>query len=128
MKHNLKPIARIVAYSYTGVDPNFMGIGPVDAVNQVLKSAGLTKNDIGLFDINEAFAAQFLACEKLLELDAEKTNVCGGAIALGHPVSASGNRIISNLAYSLQRTGERYGVGASCIGGGQGISVLLERC
>ena len=88
----------------------------------------MTRNDVGIFDINEAFAPQFLACEKALELDPSRTNMCGGAIALGHPLAASGARITNNLAHALQRTGDQYAVGSACIGGGQGIAVLLERC
>jgi len=125
---NLKPIARLVAYSYVGCDPKIMGIGPVPAINKVLEAANLTRNDVGIFDINEAFAPQFLACEKALELDPSRTNMCGGAIALGHPLAASGARITNNLAHALQRTGDQYAVGSACIGGGQGIAVLLERC
>jgi len=127
-EHNLKPIARLVGYSYVGVDPSIMGIGPVPAIEAVLKNAGLNKDEVGVYDINEAFAPQFLACEKALELDSEKTNVCGGAIALGHPLAASGSRITAHLAHALQRTGEKYAVGSACIGGGQGIAVLLEKC
>jgi len=126
--NGLKPIARVVAYSYVGVDPTIMGIGPVPAIEKVLALGGITKNDVGIFDINEAFAPQFLACEKALELDPSKTNVCGGAIALGHPLAASGSRITAHLAHALQRTGERYAVGSACIGGGQGIAVLMEKC
>jgi len=127
-EHGLKPIARLVAYSYVGVDPTIMGIGPVPAIEKVLALSGLSKNDVGIFDINEAFAPQFLACEKALELDPERTNVCGGAIALGHPLAASGSRITGHLAHALQRTGDRYAIGSACIGGGQGIAVLLEKC
>lgn len=124
----LKPLARLVSYSYVGVDPKIMGIGPVPAIEKALKVASLSKNDVGIFDINEAFAPQFLACEKHLELDPSKTNVCGGAIALGHPLAASGSRITAHLAHALQRTGEKYAVGSACIGGGQGIAVVLENC
>lgn len=127
-EHNLKPIARLVAYSYVGVDPSIMGIGPVPAIEAVLKYGGLNKDQVGIYDINEAFAPQFLACEKALELDPSKTNVCGGAIALGHPLAASGSRIVAHLSHALQRTGEQYAVGSACIGGGQGIAVLLEKC
>lgn len=127
-QHGLKPIARLVGYSYVGVDPSIMGIGPVPAIEQLLKNAGLNRDQVGIYDINEAFAPQFLACEKALELDSAKTNVCGGAIALGHPLAASGSRIVAHLSHALQRTGEQYAVGSACIGGGQGIAVLLERC
>ena len=124
----LKPLARLVSYSYVGVDPKIMGIGPVPSIEKALEVAGLAKNDVGIFDINEAFAPQFLACEKQLELDPSKTNVCGGAIALGHPLAASGSRITAHLAHALQRTGEKYAVGSACIGGGQGIAIVLENC
>lgn len=127
-EYGLKPLARLVSYSYVGVDPKIMGIGPVPSIEKALDVAGLTKNDIGIFDINEAFAPQFLACEKQLELDPLKTNVCGGAIALGHPLAASGSRITAHLAHALQRTGEKYAVGSACIGGGQGIAIVLENC
>jgi len=127
-EYGLKPLARLVSYSYVGVDPKIMGIGPVPSIEKALDVAGLTKNDIGIFDINEAFAPQFLACEKQLELDPSKTNVCGGAIALGHPLAASGSRITAHLAHALQRTGEKYAVGSACIGGGQGIAIVLENC
>lgn len=124
---NLKPLARIVSYAYVGCDPTIMGIGPVPAIKKVLELGGITKQQVGIFDINEAFAPQFLACEKELELDEAKSNVCGGAIALGHPLAASGSRITMHLAHALQRTGEQYAVGSACIGGGQGIAILMER-
>ena len=125
---NAKPLARIVSYCYVGCDPTIMGIGPVPAIQKVLELGGITKNDVGIFDINEAFAPQFLACEKELDLDPSKTNVCGGAIALGHPLASSGSRIMAHLAHAVQRTGERYAVGSACIGGGQGIAILIEKC
>ena len=125
---NAKPLARVVAYSYVGCDPTIMGIGPVPAINKVLELGGISKNDVGIFDINEAFAPQFLACEKELDLDPERTNVCGGAIALGHPLASSGSRIMAHLAHAVQRTGDRYAVGSACIGGGQGIAILIEKC
>lgn len=127
-EHGLKPLARVVAYSYVGVDPTIMGIGPVPAIQKVLEMSGLNRDQVGIYDINEAFAPQFLACEKALELDTAKSNVCGGAIALGHPLAASGSRIVAHLTHALQRTGEQYAIGSACIGGGQGIAVLLERC
>jgi len=124
----LEPIARLVGYSIVGVDPTIMGIGPVPAIENLLKVCGLNKNDVGIYDINEAFAPQFLACEKALGLDPEKTNVCGGAIALGHPLAASGSRITAHLAHMLHVQNQKYAIGSACIGGGQGIAVLLERC
>lgn len=125
-KHGLKPMARIVSWGIVGVDPTIMGIGPVPAIEQALKRAELTVADIDLFEVNEAFAAQYLAVEKELGLDREKVNVNGGAIALGHPVGASGARILLSLAYELKRRGGKYGVASLCIGGGQGIAVVIE--
>jgi acetyl-CoA acyltransferase 2 len=125
-KHNLTPLARVVSYQVSGVDPTIMGIGPVPAINGALKRAGLKKTDIDIYDINEAFAAQWLSCVKELEIDPEITNQCGGAIALGHPLGASGSRITAHLVHALQRTGKKYAVGSACIGGGQGIALVLE--
>ncbi|KAG2522421.1 hypothetical protein JM18_005570 [Phytophthora kernoviae] len=125
-KHGLKPLARVVSYQVSGVDPTIMGIGPVPAINGALKRAGLKKTDIDIYDINEAFASQWLSCIKELELDPELVNQCGGAIALGHPLGASGSRITAHLAHALQRTGKKYAVGSACIGGGQGIALVLE--
>jgi len=122
----LKPLARVVAYSVVGVDPHIMGIGPAPAIRRVLAAAQLNLSQIDLVEVNEAFAAQYLAVEKDLGLDPQKTNVHGGAIALGHPLGATGARIISHLAHQLRRLGGRYGVGSACIGGGQGIAVLIE--
>ncbi|KAI9094393.1 3-ketoacyl-CoA thiolase [Phlyctochytrium arcticum] len=126
-KYNLKPIARLVHWFYTGVDPSIMGIGPVPAIQGVLKRTGLALKDMDLVEVNEAFAAQYLAVEKELGLDRSKTNTNGGAIAVGHPLGASGARITGHLAHELQRTGGKYALGSACIGGGQGIAVLLER-
>lgn len=125
-KHGLKPMARIVSWGVVGVDPTIMGIGPVPAIKQALERAELTLDDIDLFELNEAFAAQYLAVEKELGLDRDKVNVNGGAIALGHPVGASGARILLSLAYELKRRGGKYGVASLCIGGGQGIAVVIE--
>lgn len=125
---SLKPLARVVAYAYVGCDPLIMGIGPVPAIQKVLELSGLNRDQVGIYDINEAFAPQFLACEKELELDPSKTNVCGGAIALGHPLASSGSRIMAHLAHAVQRTGEQYAIGSACIGGGQGIAILIEKC
>lgn len=124
---NLKPIARIVSWGIAGVDPTIMGIGPAPAIREALKRADLTIEDIDLFEINEAFAAQYIAVEKELGLDREKTNVNGGAIALGHPVGASGTRVILAAAYELARRNGRYAVASLCIGGGQGIALIIER-
>lgn len=127
-EHGMAPLARIVSYAVAGVDPKVMGIGPVPAITQALAKAGLTLADMDLVEINEAFAAQALACVKELDIDMDKFNLNGGAIALGHPTGASGSRIIGHLAHELQRTGNRYAIGSACIGGGQGIAIILERC
>jgi acetyl-CoA acyltransferase 2 len=124
--NNLTPLSRVVAWSRVGCEPTVMGIGPVGAIEAIFRATNLTAADIDLIEINEAFAAQFIACEKALKLDREKVNVCGGAIALGHPLGASGARITAHLAHALKRTGGKYGLGAACIGGGQGIAVLIE--
>lgn len=126
-KHNLKPLARLVAYHVSGVEPTLMGFGPVPAIENVLKKAKKQVSDIDLFDINEAFAPQYLACQKVLKLPNEKSNVNGGAIALGHPLGASGTRITTNLIYELRRRQGKYAIGSACIGGGQGISLMIER-
>uniref|UniRef100_A0A2R5LDP5 Putative 3-ketoacyl-coa thiolase mitochondrial n=1 Tax=Ornithodoros turicata TaxID=34597 RepID=A0A2R5LDP5_9ACAR len=125
-KYNLKPLARIVGYSYVGVDPTIMGIGPAPAIRKVCEKTGVGMDNVDLFDVNEAFASQFLAVERDLGLDPAKTNVNGGAIALGHPVGASGSRILANLTYELRHRKGKYAVGSACIGGGQGIAVMLE--
>lgn len=125
-EHGLQPLSRIVSWSRVGCDPSIMGIGPVEAIREALKAAGLTLPDMDIIEINEAFAAQYLSCEKELGLDREKTNVNGGAIAVGHPLGASGGRILAHLTHELIRTGKKYAVGAACIGGGQGIAVILE--
>lgn len=123
---NLKPLGRLVSYGIAGVDPNIMGIGPVPAARAALKKAGMTMAQMDLIEVNEAFAAQYLAVEKELELDRSRTNVNGGAIAIGHPLAASGARITTHLLYELKRRGKRYGLGSACIGGGQGIAVIVE--
>ncbi|XP_067939194.1 3-ketoacyl-CoA thiolase, mitochondrial-like [Watersipora subatra] len=126
--HNLKPLARLVNYHVSGCDPHIMGIGPVPAIRQLLSKTGYQLSDVDMVEINEAFAPQTLACMKELGLEHEKTNVNGGAIAMGHPVGASGSRITAHLCYELQRTQKRLAIGSACIGGGQGIALLLERC
>jgi len=125
-KNNLTPLARFVSYHVSGVDPKIMGIGPVPAIQALLKKNNLTKENIDLFDVNQAFASQAIAVSKELGLNPENTNVNGGAIALGHPLAASGTRITANLVYELARRKGRYAVGSACIGGGQGIAILLE--
>lgn len=122
----LSPMARIVSWGIQGVDPSIMGIGPVPAIKQALQRANLTLDDMDLIEINEAFAAQYLAVEKELGLNREITNVNGGAIALGHPVGASGARIALSCAYELKRRGGKYGLVSLCIGGGQGIAMIIE--
>lgn len=123
----LKPKARILSYASVGCEPTIMGIGPVMASKQALAKAGLSLNQMDLIEVNEAFAAQYLAVEKELGLATEKTNVNGGAIALGHPLGASGTRIMNHLVYELHRRNARYAMGSACIGGGQGIAVVIER-
>ncbi|CAH2296741.1 3-ketoacyl- thiolase, mitochondrial [Pelobates cultripes] len=125
-KHKLTPLARIVAYHASGCDPKIMGFGPVPAITGALKNAGLSLKDMDLVEVNEAFAAQYLAVERALGLDPEKTNVNGGAIALGHPLAASGSRITAHLVHELRRRGGKYAVGSACIGGGQGIAIIIE--
>ncbi len=125
-KHGLTPLARLVHWHVAGVDPTIMGIGPVPAIKGALERAGLALRDIDLIEINEAFAPQYLACEKELELDRDKTNVDGGAIAVAHPLAASGARITAHLVHELRRRKGRYAVGSACIGGGQGIALVLE--
>ncbi|XP_058789317.1 acetyl-CoA acetyltransferase, cytosolic [Phymastichus coffea] len=122
----VKPIARIVAIAESGVEPNIMGTGPIPAVELVLKKAKWIKEEVDLYELNEAFAVQSLACLQALGLDPNKVNVNGGAIALGHPIGASGARIVVTLLYLLERTGGRKGVASLCIGGGMGIAVALE--
>ncbi|MEO8211977.1 MAG: acetyl-CoA C-acetyltransferase [Myxococcales bacterium] len=122
----LKPLGRLVGWGLAGVDPKLMGMGPVPAIRRALQGAGLKMQDIDLFEVNEAFAPQVLAVMKELELPPDRTNVDGGAIALGHPLGASGARIASHLLYEMARRKVRLGVGAACIGGGQGIAVILE--
>ncbi|MGH7467701.1 MAG: acetyl-CoA C-acetyltransferase [Longimicrobiales bacterium] len=126
-QRGLKPIGRLVAWGLAGVDPSIMGIGPAPASRQALKRAGLTLDDMDLIEVNEAFAAQFCAVARELGLDLAKTNVDGGAIALTHPLAASGARITVHLLHELERRGGRYGLGSACIGGGQGIAVIVER-
>jgi len=122
-----EPLGRVAAWKFVGVEPSEMGIGPVPAIRGVLEDAGLSIRDIDLFEINEAFAAQYLAVEKELGLDREKVNVNGGAIALGHPLGATGARLLLTLGMEMRRRGARRGVASACIGGGQGIAMLLAR-
>jgi acetyl-CoA C-acetyltransferase/acetyl-CoA acyltransferase 2 len=126
-KKGLKPLARVLQWGVAGVDPSIMGIGPAPAIRSALARAELKQSDVDLFEVNEAFAPQYLAVEKELGLDRNRTNVDGGAIALGHPLGASGARITTHLVYELARRGGRYAVGSACIGGGQGLAVVIER-
>jgi acetyl-CoA acetyltransferase family protein len=125
-KRNLEPLGRIVGWGIAGVDPKVMGRGPVPATKQALQRAGLTLDYIDLIEVNEAFAAQYLAVEKELGLDREKVNVNGGAIALGHPLGATGTRLVITLLYELRRRKKKYGLATACIGGGQGIALIVE--
>jgi acetyl-CoA acetyltransferase family protein len=122
----LKPLGRIVSWASTGVDPSIMGIGPVPSSQKALKAAGLTVDQMDRVEVNEAFAAQYLAVEKALGLNRDKTNVNGGAIALGHPLGASGTRLVITLLNELRRNNLRYGLATACIGGGQGIAMIVE--
>jgi len=125
-ERGLQPLGRLVAWASVGVDPAYMGIGPVQSSRRALARAGLRLEDMDLVEVNEAFAAQYLAVEQELGLDRERTNVEGGAIALGHPLGASGARITLHLLHALRRRGGRYGLGSACIGGGQGAAVVVE--
>jgi acetyl-CoA acetyltransferase family protein len=122
----LSPKARVVSWATCGVEPEFMGIGPVPAIRQALEKAGMSLADLDLVEVNEAFSAQYLAVEHDLGLDREKTNVNGGAIALGHPLAATGTRLLLTMMYELERRGGGAGVASACIGGGQGIAMILE--
>ena len=125
--HGLKPLARFVAYATAGVAPELFGIGPVPAIKKVLKLAGLTLDQIDLVELNEAFAAQVLACLKELPIDPERVNVNGGAIALGHPLGCTGAKLTTTLVHEMQRRGSRYGIVTMCVGGGMGAAGMFER-
>lgn len=125
-RHGIRPIGRLVSWGLAGVEPSLMGIGPAPASRRALEKAGLSLDDMDLVEVNEAFAPQFAAVARELGLDPEKTNVNGGAIALTHPLAASGTRITVHLLHELRRRGGRYGLGTACIGGGQGIAVVVE--
>jgi acetyl-CoA C-acetyltransferase len=124
----LNPLSKIVASATSALDPRVMGLGPVPAIRLVLEMAGLTLADIGLIEINEAFAAQFIGCEKELGLDRNICNVNGGAIALGHPLAATGTRLSLTISREMQARGVKYGIASACIGGGQGTAILFENC
>jgi 3-oxoadipyl-CoA thiolase len=123
----MRPLARVVSSAVAGVDPSLMGLGPVPATRKALERAGLSVADLDLVELNEAFAAQAIACIRQLGLDPERVNVYGGAIALGHPLGASGARILTTLVHGLRRRGGRYGLATMCIGVGQGIAMVVER-
>jgi acetyl-CoA acetyltransferase family protein len=123
----LTPVGRLVAWAAVGVDPSYMGMGPAPATRKALEIAGLTLDQIDLIEVNEAFAGQYLAVEKELGLDRNKTNVNGGAIALGHPLGMTGTRLLLTLTHELGRRGKKYGLATACIGGGQGIAAVVER-
>ncbi len=125
-ERGLKPVGRIVAWAVAGVDPSIMGIGPVPSSQKAFKLAGLTLEQIDRIEVNEAFAAQYLAVEKVLGLNRDKTNVNGGAIALGHPLGATGTRLVITILNELRRNNLRYGLTTACIGGGQGIAMIVE--
>ncbi len=125
-RHGLTPLGRLVAWASVGVDPAYMGMGPAPATRAVLKRAGLSLEDIDLFEVNEAFAAQYLAVERELGLERARVNVNGGAIALGHPLGATGTRLLLTLLLELRRRGKRRGIATACIGGGQGIAAIVE--
>jgi acetyl-CoA acetyltransferase family protein len=125
-KRGIQPLGRIVSWGIAGVDPKIMGSGPVPASKIALQRAGMTLEHIDLIEVNEAFAAQYLAVEKELALDREKVNVNGGAIALGHPLGATGTRLVITMLYELRRRKKKYGLGTACIGGGQGIAMVVE--
>ncbi len=122
----LKPLASVVGYASMGVEPAYMGIGPVEATRLVLKNTGMVINDIELVELNEAFASQSLACIRLLGLDERRVNVNGGAIALGHPISATGGIILTKLLYEMRRTGKELGLATMCLGGGQGVALIVR--
>jgi acetyl-CoA C-acetyltransferase len=122
-----EPLARIIGWSWAGVDPAIMGIGPVPATHKVLERTGLSLQDMDLIEINEAFAAQVIACERELKFDRDRLNVLGGGISLGHPIGMSGARLILTLAYQMRDRGASLGLATLCISGGQGLAVVLER-
>jgi acetyl-CoA C-acetyltransferase/acetyl-CoA acyltransferase 2 len=125
-RRGLKPLCRILSWASVGCDPKIMGIGPAEAIRQALGAIKMDLAQMQLVEVNEAFAAQYLSVEKELGLDREKTNVNGGAIAIGHPLAASGTRIMNHLMYELGRRNAKYAVGSACIGGGQGIAIVIE--
>lgn len=124
---NLKPMARVLSYASTGLDPKYMGLGPVEATKLALKRAGMELSDVDIIELNEAFAVQYLAVERELKWDPDKVNIHGGAIALGHPVGATGAKIMTTLLHSLKTYQKQIGLATLCIGGGQGVAIIVER-
>jgi acetyl-CoA acetyltransferase family protein len=122
----LEPMARVIATAVAGVDPSCMGLGPIPATRKALKRAGITVQQLDLVELNEAFASQAIACIRELGLDPARVNIYGGGIALGHPLGASGARILTTLVHALRRTGGRYGLATMCVGVGQGIAMIVE--
>jgi acetyl-CoA C-acetyltransferase len=126
-EHGRAPLGRVLAYATVGVEPRYMGMGPVPAVRKALERAGLALDRIDLFELNEAFASQSLAVIRELGADPARVNVHGGAIALGHPIGASGARVLTTLLYALRRHDKRFGVASLCVGGGMGVAMVVER-
>jgi len=122
----VKPLVRIVGYASGGVDPAYMGLGPIPSIRKVLAKTGVCLSDVSVFELNEAFASQAIACMRELELDQEKTNVYGSGISLGHPIGCSGARILITLIHEMQRKGHALGLASLCIGGGQGMAMIVE--
>lgn len=123
----LSPVAKILSYSFVALDPKYMGLGPAVAMPKALEKAGMTLEDMDLIELNEAFASQVIACDRELKMDMEKLNIYGGAIALGHPVAATGTKILTTLLTGLQREDKEHGIVSLCIGGGQGVAMIVER-
>ena len=126
-EHNIEPMARLIGYSVVGLDPNYMGLGPLPALRKLEEKTGVKVEDVDLIEINEAFAAQVIACQRELNIDEEKLNVNGGAIALGHPIGCTGARITVTLLHEMQRRKSQYGIATLCVSGGMGIAALFER-
>lgn len=125
-QYNLKPLARILGFASGAVDPAYMGVGPIPAIKKSLKIAGLTLDDLGLIELNEAFASQTIACLKELGIGLDRTNICGSGISLGHPIGCTGTRVVVTLLNAMQRNNVRYGLATMCIGGGQGMAMVFE--
>ncbi len=126
-RRNLTPLARVVDYAIAGVDPKIMGIGPVPAIEKLLAKTAMKLDDFDLIELNEAFAAQVIACLRELPMDPDRLNVNGGAIALGHPIGCTGVRIVTTLVHEMRRRNTRYGLATLCISGGMGIALALEK-